>query len=106
MYSDENFDPRIIFYSEIWLQLQNENDEVVREVVNYMVSQNLNYQINGGTYPAVEFVIGLAKDKLKENESSEKYESENLNEMENLSDSENLTQKEKMQKVRDSWLNK
>ena len=102
MYSEENFDPRVIFYNEIWLQLQNQNNyEVVIEVINYMTITNLNYQINGGNYPTVEYVIGYANDVVNGRKKEIKSE-----EIESEEEEQELTQKEKMDQVRNSWLKK
>ena len=56
---------QVIFYNDVWEILENEkNDTIVREFIKTMIEVNRKYNISGGTYPTVEFVIGLVRDKI------------------------------------------
>ena len=59
---------QIIFCNYVWEILENEKDDkVIREFIITMNKENRYYQESGGTYPSVEYILGLAKDKVFQN---------------------------------------
>jgi len=63
---------QIIFCNYVWETLNTQDGEVVCEFVGIMARLNKEYLENGGTYPTIEYVLGLAKDiiKMRESEAS------------------------------------
>ena len=59
---------RAIFYSEVWSALSEIEDQlVIKTFIEQMKKINESYEMDGGIYPTVEYVIGLAKDIIKRN---------------------------------------
>ena len=88
---------QIIFCNYVWETLNTQDGEVVCEFVGIMARLNKEYLEKGGTYPTIEYVLGLAKDiiKMRESEASEEEASE-----EEIEESES----EKKDRVREARL--
>ena len=54
---------QLIFCNYVWEHLANKPDNVVREFVNIMVEANKHYIESGGTYPTIEYIMGMAIDR-------------------------------------------
>jgi hypothetical protein len=67
---------QIIFCNYVWETLANQNPETVTVFINIMLELNQKYQESGGTYPSIEFVLGMAKDTInsRNKESVEEIE--------------------------------
>jgi CBS domain containing-hemolysin-like protein len=75
---------QIIFCNYVWETLANQNPETVTVFINIMLELNQKYQESGGTYPSIEFVLGMAKDTInsRNKESEEEIEQESEQESE------------------------
>ena len=97
---------QVIFCNYVWETLNEQDSEVIDEFVSIMTKLHKEYLESGGTYPTIEYVLGLAKDTLKsKNEMSENEMSENemsKNEMSENEMSEN--EEEKKERVRQARL--
>lgn len=105
----EEQDRRIEFLNEVWLSLQEEKDyNVIREFINKMVVLNDEYRFNGGVYPDVNYVLGLAKDEVNmikkemaqfEQLAKEEAERKKKSELEELAERE-----ENIKKIKENFL--
>jgi len=74
---------QIIFCNYVWETLANQNPETVTVFINIMLELNQKYQESGGTYPSIEFVLGMAKDTINSrNKEIEESEQESEQEIE------------------------
>ncbi len=93
---------QIIFCNYVWETLNTQDGEVVCEFVGIMARLNKEYLENGGTYPTIEYVLGLAKDiiKMRESEASKEEASKEEASEEEIEESES----EKKDRVREARL--
>jgi len=81
---------RMIFLSEVWEKLENVDPTVLKKFISKMKILNMLYELDGGIYPAVDYVLGLVRDEIKqENEDNVEPPEE--------------TSETRRQKIRDSW---
>ena len=123
---------QIIFCNYVWENLANQPDDVVREFITIMVEANKHYIESGGTYPTIEYIMGMAIDQVKDNLKFEcelnnqdcksiKHEGEydcncdchNSSDASYSSDANdversemNETEEQRRERVRNSWINK
>ena len=98
---------QIIFCNYVWETLNTQDGEVVCEFVGIMARLNKEYLENGGTYPTIEYVLGLAKDiiKMRESEASKEEASKEEASEEEASEEEiEESESEKKDRVREARL--
>jgi U3 small nucleolar RNA-associated protein 14 len=96
---------QIIFCNYVWETLANQNPETVTVFINIMLELNQKYQESGGTYPSIEFVLGMAKDTIN-SRNKEIEESESEEEIEESESEEEIEEslEEKNDRVREARL--
>ena len=103
---------QIIFCNYVWETLNTQDGEVVCEFVGIMARLNKEYLENGGTYPTIEYVLGMAKDiiKMRESEASKEEASKEEASKEEASEEEaseeeiEESESEKKDRVREARL--
>lgn len=97
-----------IFYGTVWEELDKMEPVVVKKFINIMKNECITYQINGGIHPTVEYILGLAKDQLKEEEENKDEDRDASDIEEDIEDKSFidpcLSKEQQKQKVRNSWL--
>lgn len=96
---------KTLFYGFVWDELENKNDTVVRCFIKIMKEKTLDYQINGGNFPTVEFIMSMAEDQAKEQTKEQAIEQtieHSSNEVEAPVESATV----RRSVVRDSWVKK
>lgn len=92
-----------IFISDIWDVLEQQSDDVIRESIPIIKNALQQYNSGGGSFPDIDFLIGMAKDNCREKEEIAKQQEvvEEEEEEEEFSDRD-----DRMRKVRESWIRK
>lgn len=103
MGDSEDFN-KTIFNSLIWEELEKvKDDRILREFVTIAKNEIAIYESGGGSFPSIEYLIGLAQDKVREKEIKVKNEIEDKDK----DRKELLNNTEEFKKlVRDSWIKK
>lgn len=80
----------LIFNTFVWEELEKiKDDSVLREFITVAKESLSGYETNGGTFPTIEYLIGVARDKVNMKKSIIK---------DSISD--------KKDRVRQSWIDK
>ncbi len=88
---------KTIFNSLVWEELEKiPDDRILREFVTIAKNAIINYESGGGSFPATEYLIGLAKDNVREKERKKQEDREK-----ELQDPKKLREL-----VRESWIKK
>ena len=109
-----------IFFNVVWEVLAKEpNDKIIRKFCELTNNELLNYQINGGTFPTVEFILGKARDIVTEEEKEKKEQKikvvnsdvyqrmiDECKKTGSMINIQPLTSEERKEQVRNSWINK